>query len=188
MALKDWKPADWFRKSNENQNIDQADFDDDLNGSPEINKIVAELALEALKPSVGMVAEQIGALSRWLLATLVTINGGAILALLSIIEHMDDKHTLIAAILFIFGIVFAILAATVAVTATAVPLATLGQMIGYWSMVAQDGERLGEIEKKLKIGENRTKNQMRHNAIIGALSLAFFVAGVITIIVGFNPK
>lgn len=187
MALKNWKPANWFRKSYEQQNIEPIEAALDLNECPETNKLIANMALETLKPSVTMAMEQMASLARWLLATLVTINGGALVSLLSVSDKVLPSNMLWAASLFTLGIVLSIAAATLSALTSAIPMRTVGAMIGYWTTVADDGERLEEQEIKLEHAQRRTKINLWRNSAVGLLSLVSFVAGIVVVMSGFIP-
>lgn len=85
---------------------------------------------------------------RWIMATLLAVNGGACLAIL----NHDAIHTtfrLVASGLFIGGLLMALLVAVFGQHSVQKSLGPLQKQIGYWMTVAADGEREEKFESDL---------------------------------------
>jgi hypothetical protein len=87
-------------------------------------------------------------LSRWVLATLVVINGAAAIALLPL--KMPTGAKLSGAGAFLIGILAALGAALWSLyTFKRVSIAA-GTMLGYWFAVAEEGQRIAVLEATMK--------------------------------------
>jgi hypothetical protein len=121
---------------------------------------------------------------RWLMASLLAINGGACLALLNN-SDVDLKFRIIASGIFIFGILMALLVAVFGQHSIQRTLGPLQKQIGYWMTVASDGERLAAYETELNdelLGSAKIGIASR---VSGWLSAGAFLCGVITAGYGF---
>jgi hypothetical protein len=87
-------------------------------------------------------------LSRWLLATLVAINGAAAISLLPI--NMATGPKLCGAAAFLVGILAALGAGLWSLYAFKRVSVSAGTMMGYWLTVAGDAPRLQALEETMK--------------------------------------
>src|SRR5688572_18369554 len=88
-----------------------------------------------------------GSLSRWLLATLVLINGAAAIAMLPL--EMAAGAKLAGAGAFVLGILAALGAGTWSLYAFRRVSISAGTMLAYWMEVANEGQRLEALEQTM---------------------------------------
>ena len=91
---------------------------------------------------------EIASLSRWLLATLVVINGAATIAVLPL--KMDNAAKLGSVGAFLFGILAALGAGIWSLYAFKRVSIAANTMMGYWLTVAGDGARVAALEATMK--------------------------------------
>ena len=89
-----------------------------------------------------------GSLSRWLLATLVAINGAAAITMLPL--EMATAAKVGGAGAFLLGILAALGAGLWSLFAFKRVSTAAGTMLGYWMSVADDGPRLEALEASMK--------------------------------------
>ena len=89
-----------------------------------------------------------GSLSRWLLATLVAVNGAAAISVLPL--KIATAAKLVGAGVFLCGILAALAAGIWSLYAFKRVSTEAGTMIGYWLSVAGDGGRLQALEATMK--------------------------------------
>jgi hypothetical protein len=87
-------------------------------------------------------------LFRWLTASLLALNGGAAVAMLSS-ETFDAATKLNSCACFVVGIVFALLVGVGGQRANMRVMPKLNDQLGYWLAVSHDGERVLEREQEL---------------------------------------
>lgn len=92
--------------------------------------------------------KEAGSLSRWLLATLVAINGAAAISVLPLKIAAASK--LGGAAAFLVGILAAVGAGYWSLYAFKRVTAGAGTMLAYWLSVANDGPRLEALEATMK--------------------------------------
>ena len=108
--------------------------------------------------------KEVASLSRWLLATLVVINGAAAIAVLPL--KMVTGAKLWGAGCFLFGILMALAAGVWSLYAFKRVSIAANTMMGYWLTVAGDGPRVAALEAAMK----------RHmDQAIGSRGTHFFV-------------
>ena len=136
------------------------------------------LASQALTPmmveafQIGL--REAGSLSRWLLATLVAINGAAAISMLPLALATGAK--LGGAGAFLFGILAALGAGLWSLYAFKRVSAAAGTMLGYWLSVANDGERVEALEATMKADMDEAVGS-RMTFFLGAVSAASFLLG-----------
>ena len=91
---------------------------------------------------------EIASLSRWLLATLVVINGAATIAVLPL--KMGDGAKLGSAGAFLLGILAALGAGIWSLYAFKRVSIAANTMMGYWLTVSGDGSRVAALEATMK--------------------------------------
>lgn len=117
---------------------------------------------------------EVGSLSRWLLATLVVINGAAAISLLPL--EMATGAKLAGAGAFLFGILAALGAALWSLYAFKRVSISAGTMLGYWLTVADDGPRLEALEVAMKRHMDQAIGSRATHILVFA-SVAAFLAG-----------
>ena len=115
-----------------------------------------------------------GSLSRWLLATLVAINGAAGISMLPLKLEMGAK--LAAAGAFLFGILAALAAAIWSLYAFKRVSTSAGTMLGYWLTVIDDGARLEALEATMKQHMDQAIGARASHFLV-FVSVAAFLAG-----------
>jgi len=119
---------------------------------------------------------EVASLSRWLLATLVLINGAATISILPL--KIIPEAKLAAVIAFLTGIVAAWGAGLWSLYAFKRVSIAAGTMLGYWLTVAGDGPRLEALEATMKRHFDQAIGSRATHALILA-SVAAFVSGCV---------
>lgn len=138
------------------------------------NRLAAETFMPMMVEAFHDGLKEAGSLSRWLLATLVAVNGAAAISVLPLKIGMAAK--LGGAGAFLCGILAAVGAGIWSLYAFKRVSTEAGTMIGYWLTVAGDGPRLQALEATMKrhmdqaIGARAT-----HLLVFG--SVAAFILG-----------
>jgi hypothetical protein len=150
-----------------------------LDGSTqEWNKLGAVEEIENLKSIRATAWDEHTHSFRWLMATLLAINGGACLAVLNQ-DQMDLEHKLAAAGLFILGLLMALLVAVFGQHSVQKTLGPLQKQIGYWMTVVDDGDRDEAIENELN-AELKASARIGFAArVSGWLAAMAFIVGVV---------
>ncbi len=94
---------------------------------------------------------------RWMMASLLAVNGAACLGVLGQ-ESISLSYKLTAGSIFVFGILSSLLVALFGQRSAQKSLVPLQQLIGYWTTVSLDGERDEEQEVILT---NQLSNGLR---------------------------
>jgi hypothetical protein len=115
-----------------------------------------------------------GSLSRWLLATLVAINGAAAISLLPL--KMAAGVKLWGAGAFLAGILTALGAGLWSLYAFKRVSTAAGTMLGYWLTVVDDGPRLEALEATMKKHFDQAIGSRGTHFLVFA-SVAAFLAG-----------
>ena len=115
-----------------------------------------------------------GSLTRWLLATLVAINGAAAISMLPL--KMTAGAKLVGAGFFLLGILAALGAALWSLYAFKRVSTSAGTMLGYWLTVANDGARLEALETSMKKHFDQAIGS-RGSHFLVFVSVAAFLAG-----------
>ena len=138
------------------------------------DKLAAETFVPMMMESFHDGLREAGSLSRWLLATLVAVNGAAAISLLPLSIPSDVK--LAGAGAFLFGILAALGAALWSLYAFKRVSTSARTMLGYWLTVAGDGSRVEALEASM---------QRHMDQAIGARATHFFVfASVAAFLIG----
>jgi hypothetical protein len=144
------------------------------NGDRASSKLAAEtfapIMLEAFHDGL----REIGNLSRWLLATLVAINGAAAISLLPL--KMAYAPKMAAAGAFLIGVLAAVGAGLWSLYIFNRVSAAAHTMMGYWLSVADDGPRLTALETAMKRHMDQAIGS-RGTHILVLVSLAAFLLG-----------
>lgn len=112
------------------------------------NRLAAETFMPIMVEAFHDGLKEAGSLSRWLLATLVAINGAAAISMLPL--KMAAVAKLGGAGAFLIGILAALGAGIWSLYAFKRVSTSAGTMLGYWMTVADDGPRLEALEATMK--------------------------------------
>lgn len=115
-----------------------------------------------------------GSLSRWLLATLVAINGAAVISMLPLKMALEAK--LGGAGAFLVGILAALGAGLWSLYAFKRVSTLAGTMLGYWLSVLDEGARLDALEATMKKHFDQALGS-RGTHVMVFMSVAAFLAG-----------
>ena len=130
----------------------------------ESNRLAADTFMPMMVEAFHDGLKEAGSLSRWLLATLVAINGAAAITTLPLKMPIGAK--LGGAMAFLVGILAALGAGLWSLYAFKRVSTLAGTMLGYWLTVSNDGARIEALEVTMK----------RHfDQAIGSLGTHFFV-------------
>ncbi|MFW2351476.1 hypothetical protein [Qipengyuania sp.] len=102
---------------------------------------------------------------RWLTASLLALNGGAALAVLSN-ETLEGSTKFYAGLCFLAGIAFALLVAVAGQRINRRAIPKLNDQLGYWLAVSHDGMRVAAREDELNA-------EMKGAMKLGVISQAF---------------
>lgn len=138
------------------------------------NQLAAQTFMPMMVEAFHDGLREVASLSRWLLATLVVINGAAAIAVLPL--KMAAGAKLGGAVAFLVGILAALGAALWSLYVFKRVSVAAGTMIGYWLSIVDDGSRVAALEATMK----------RHmDQAIGSRGTHFFIfASVAAFLVG----
>jgi hypothetical protein len=112
------------------------------------NQLAAQTFMPMMVEAFQDGLREVASLSRWLLATLVVINGAAAVSVLPV--KMPTAVKLAGAVAFLVGILAALGAALWSLYAFKRVSIEASTMVGYWLKVADDGQRLEALEATMK--------------------------------------
>jgi hypothetical protein len=121
---------------------------DDGNNERVSNRLAAQTFMPIMVEAYHDGLREAGSLSRWLLATLVAINGAAAISILPF--EMARSAKIGGAGAFLFGILAALGAGLWSLYSFKRVSTAAGTMLGYWLTVADDGPRLEVLEGTMK--------------------------------------
>jgi hypothetical protein len=140
----------------------------------ESNRLAAQALMPMMIEAFHTGLREAGSLSRWLLATLVAINGAAAISMLPL--KMATGAKLAGAGAFLVGILAALGAGLWSLYAFKRVSAAAGTMLSYWLTVADDGERLEALEATMKADMDEAVGS-RATYFLGSASAAAFLLG-----------
>jgi hypothetical protein len=144
----------------------------------ESDQLAAQTLLPIMVEAFHDGLREVASLSRWLLATLVVINGAAVLSVLSL--RIEPSLKLAAAVAFLIGIVAALAAALWALYAFKRVSIAANTMLGYWLTVAGEGPRLAALEATMKRHMDQAIGSRASHALVFASVAAFLVGCALT--------
>lgn len=112
------------------------------------NQLAAQTFMPMMVEAFHDGLREVASLSRWLLATLVVINGAAAIAVLPL--KMAAGAKLGGAVAFLVGILAALGAALWSLYVFKRVSVAAGTMIGYWLSIVDDGSRVAALEATMK--------------------------------------
>lgn len=138
------------------------------------NRLAADTFMPMMVEAFHDGLREAGSLSRWLLATLVAVNGAAVISMLPI--SMGTAAKLGGAGAFLCGILAALGAGLWSLYAFKRVSTGAGTMLGYWLSVADDGPRLQALEETMKRHMDQAIGARGTHVLVFA-SIAAFLAG-----------
>ncbi len=138
------------------------------------NQLAAQTFMPLMAETFHDGLREVASLSRWLLATLVVINGAAAIALLPL--SMANEAKLGGAGAFLIGILAALGAGLWSLYAFKRVSVAAGTMLGYWLTVVDDGPRVNALEATMK-GRLDQAIGSRGTHVFVFASMMAFVAG-----------
>lgn len=145
------------------------------------NRIAAQEVVTVLRAMLERFIAELVGIGRWMLATLVLINGAGAVAVLG--APLDSWARPIAGALFVGGILAALTAGFAAVFVFKKAFKPLGQFLGYALTVVHDGERAEALENEMIADLNAAAGSWI-GSIVSALSVGAFVAGCVVVALG----
>lgn len=147
---------------------------------------VAEVELSNSFAAQARLLDENSAAFRWLLASLLAVNGGSALAVLTA-EKISGKAMILGGGAFSSGVFFALLLAFFTMKSAERMVAPLGAFGGFWLAAIESGEiDLDELARKKLEMQKQLKPTKRASNFCGWASATCFVAGVVMI--GLNLK
>lgn len=157
----------------------------DPNASPELNRENARAQTAQLAALITVATEQLGQTYRWLLASLLSINGGGIVALISADENIPRLAVAQSAGLMLAGMILAILVGLASALRSGPAFDLLGAYLNYSSSIIHDGTRDLDIEQELETDGNKIRLVSFAIIGLGFVSLILFVWAVANVICSF---
>ena len=144
------------------------------NGESVSNRLAAETFMPIMVEAFHDGLREVASLSRWLLATLVVINGAAAIAVLPL--KIANCAKLGGAGAFLLGILAALGAGLWSLYAFKRVSIAANTMMGYWLTVAGDSQRLAVLEATMKKHMDQAIGSRGTHFFVFA-SVAAFLAG-----------
>jgi hypothetical protein len=146
---------------------------DDDNDERASNRLAAETFMPMMVEAFHDGLKEAGSLSRWLLATLVAINGAAAITMLPL--KMASGAKLGGAVAFLLGILAALGAGLWSLYAFKRVSTQAGTMLGYWLTVANEGARIEALEATMKRHFDQAIGSRETHFLVFASVAAFLV-------------
>lgn len=147
--------------------------DESLNANPEENRALAAAFVTTLRDLQATLLETATGIGKWILTSLLAINGAAAIATWNSTLEVGPK--LAASGLFIAGILAALLCGAFQIRQVTRVAKPLGNAIGYWISVQADGLRSAELEDFAEIEATTKKTALIW--IFGVVSVLLFLGG-----------
>lgn len=123
-------------------------------------------------------ADQFNGLVRWLIASLLAVNGGGLVACLNADSiTLDGKR--MAGIAFAVGLSFAILSGSATIRTADKMLPEISKSMGYWAAISVHGKRDHSFEKELDEGMRLAFRGSKISVALGTLSFFALLAGLV---------
>lgn len=142
--------------------------------------------LEYLSTGRKMIHDESAAMGRWILASLLALNGAGSLAVLNAIDKLTNPFW--PAFFFVAGMLLALLSGTLAQYLSILSITPVNEAAGYWLSVLDDGILVDELHNKLVEKGNRIERLGRLAAVPGWLSSLLFIAGAIALAFNVIPR
>ena len=142
------------------------------------DRMVADIFMPIMVEAFHDGVREIASLSRWLLATLVLVNGAAVIAILPLSIARGAK--LAASGAFLTGILAAVGAGMWSLYAFKRVSIAANTMMGYWLTVAGDAPRLAALEATMKQHMDQAIGSRGTHRFVFLSVLAFLVGCALT--------
>jgi hypothetical protein len=149
----------------------------------ELNKLAALHEVEMIDHLRKVAIDQHATAFRWLLASLLAVNGGGAIAVIGA-DGITNYWKVFACSSFSAGIVLSLFSAFLSQRFNMKGLPSLSRQMGYWLAVSHDGEFEPEIQKKF---EDEFKEAIKHGWIVptvGWMAAVAFIIGSICVASG----
>ena len=144
---------------------------------PELIRSVAREEIATLIEGRRSLTEQHLQSFRWLVASLLAINSGAIIAVLNL-ANLVGAVKVQASSLFTLGVILSLMVAYSSQKLCNFLIPTLQEKIGYWLGVVQDGELCPEADKEISSKAQKILKFKWVPECFGWLALAAFIGGL----------
>lgn len=118
--------------------------DADINSNPEENRLMAAGLVPVLRDMQASLTTLSVELAKWIVTSLLAINGAGILAVWP--SNLPIGFKVASCVVFLGGMLSAMLSGYFALTWISKAGRPLGEMIGYWISVQSDGYRAADLE------------------------------------------
>jgi len=145
---------------------------------PMSDRLAAETFMPIMVEAFHDGLKEIASLSRWLLATLVVVNGAGAIAVLPL--RIADAAKLGGAGAFLLGILAALGAGIWSLYQFKRVSIAANTMMGYWLAVAGDGQRLAALETTMKRHMDQAIGSRGTHLFVFASVAAFLIGCVLT--------
>ena len=150
-------------------------------------KIIAAHVCEQAVDGRRQLIDEHTASFRWLMASLLALNGAGLLSLKDI-KLSNSTFTLIAGSAFFLGIALAMLIARLGQKANQQMLDPMSRLALYWRNVAATGEIDEETQTDLDQRVSKAIKGAKWPAAAGFASFTFFATGLVAIAIGWVSK
>lgn len=140
-----------------------------------LNKLGAEHEVNYLIKARDVNFEQYGAMSRWLLASVLAINGAGALATINATDRVLSPA--LPASCFVTGMMLTLIAGLVYQHQHFMAIKPTLESLGYWAAVSGDGVRILAKEKELQAKSVTTGGHKLIPVIIAFLAVVAFLCG-----------
>jgi hypothetical protein len=147
-----------------------------INTDADENRALAVHILAALQSAQATGMEAIVSISKWLLTSLLAINGAAAIATWQV--SIDPRFKIAACGLFLLGVLTTLISGHLGISRSSKSLHKLGEHIGYWMTVQVDGLRASDLESFDEL-QATANSAGRVPVALGWLAMALFVAGAV---------
>ncbi|KXU30918.1 hypothetical protein A0J57_13940 [Sphingobium sp. 22B] len=149
----------------------------ELNEDENLNRTVARYMLDTLQDLAKTLTVETVAVAKWLLSSLLAVNGAAAVATWPI--AMSPGIKIASCTSFAIGVLLPLLAGYTSLKTSKTMSAEVGKMIGYWLAVADDGERVASIEAEHADLPRKAEQAGQPAMRLGWTSILAFVVGLI---------
>jgi hypothetical protein len=154
--------------------------EDSENVDPQLWRRAAEGELTSATHSRNVLLEAHQDAYKWLLASLLAINGAGMLAVFNA-AGLNASGKITAAVFFYLGIISALLSTYLSQRAHRLMIGPLGEAMGYWISVAHDGEHVPEIWEAINTKIQRAVRRSWPIQAAGWVSAVCFSAGLLAV-------
>jgi hypothetical protein len=148
---------------------------------------IGQRSADRLEAGLVRLMEDTSATGRWLLGSLVTLNGGGIVAMATGREAFNIQAIAPAIYYFVFGATIAVLAALVTMIAAVMLGRDYGEANALWTQVGLTGDITEEAMASAKRLKRKGLYWSGTSIGIGLVSLLLFMAGALTLADGIAP-